>query len=126
MSQSDALAYVVTGKPLNEVGEGEGEGDMLQAAARSLGTATGGVLAKNIGKRLGVDEFGIKDSEALGGAALTIGQYLSPRLFVSYGVGVFEPGKVLTMRYKLSKELAIEALNSTKDSQAGIEYRVER
>jgi translocation and assembly module TamB len=126
MSQSDALAYVVTGKPLSEVGEGEGDGDMLQAAARSLGTAGGGVLAKSIGKRLGVDEFGIEDSEALGGAALTIGQYLSPRLFVSYGVGVFEPGNVLTVRYKLSKELAFEALNSTNDSQAAIEYRMER
>ena len=126
MGQSDALAYLVTGKPLSEVGSGEGDGDALQSAARSLGTATGGLLAKKIGSRLGVDELGIKDSEALGGAALTIGHYLSPRLYLSYGVGVFEPGEVITLRYKLSKELALEALNSSKDSRAGIEYRMER
>jgi translocation and assembly module TamB len=127
MGQSDALAYIVTGKPLSEVGSGEGDGDMLQTAARSLGTAAGGLLAKNIGKRLGVDEVGIKESEGIGGAAaLTVGQYLSPRLYLSYGVGLFEPGEVITLRYKISKGLHLEALNGTKDSRAGIEYRKEK
>lgn len=126
MSQSDALAYLVTGKPLSEVGHGDGDGDMLQTAARSLGTAAGGLLAKNIGKRLGVDEVGIKDDEAIGGAALTVGQYLSPRLYLSYGIGLFDPGEVITLRYKISKELAVEALNGPEDSRAGIEYRTER
>jgi translocation and assembly module TamB len=124
MGQSNALAYLVTGKPLDQVGEGDG--DMLQSAARSLGTAAGGLLAKNVGKRLGVDEVGIKESEAIGGAALTVGQYLSPRLYLSYGVGLFEPGEVITLRYKLSKSLALEALNGPSDSRAGIEYRKER
>lgn len=127
MGQSNALAYLVTGKPLSEVGQGDAEeGDMLHSAARSLGTAAGGLLAKNIGKRLGVDELGIKDSEAIGGAALTVGQYLSPRLYLSYGVGLFEPGEVITLRYKLSRSLALEALNGPQDSRAGLEYRKER
>jgi translocation and assembly module TamB len=127
MGQSDALAYILTGKSLNEVGASDGESDALQSAARSLGTAAGGLLAKNIGRRLGVDEVGIKESEGLGGgAALTVGQYLSPRLYLSYGVGLFEPGEVITLRYKLSKELHLEALNGPVDSRAGIEFRRER
>jgi translocation and assembly module TamB len=126
MGQSNALAYLVTGKPLSEVGNGSGDGDALQTAARSLETAAGGLLAKNIGKRLGLDEVGVKDSEAIGGAALTVGQYLSPRLYLSYGVGLFEPGEVITLRYKLSKAIALEALNGPKDSRAGVEYRIER
>jgi translocation and assembly module TamB len=126
MAQSNALAYLVTGKPLNEIGSGTGEGDAMQTAARSLGTAAGGLLAKNLGKRLGVDEVGVKDSEAIGGAALTVGQYLSPRLYLSYGVGLFEPGEVVTLRYKLSEAFTIEALNGPRDSRAGVEYRIER
>jgi|HigsolmetaAR202D_1030399.scaffolds.fasta_scaffold01949_2 translocation and assembly module TamB len=127
MGQSDALAYLVTGKPLSEVGQGNAdEGDMLQTAARSLGTAAGGVIAKSIGKRLGVDEFGVTDNEAIGGAALTIGQYLSPRLYLGYGVGLFEPGQVITLRYKLSRSLALEVLNATQDQRAGLEYRKEK
>ncbi len=124
MAQSNALAYIVTGKPLNEIGEGEG--DAVQSAARSLGTAAGGLLAKNIGQRLGVDEVGITENKAIGGAALTVGQYLSPRLYLSYGIGLFEPGEVVTLRYKLSSKVTLEALNGPRDSRAGVEYRKEK
>jgi translocation and assembly module TamB len=126
MGQSNALAYLVTGRPLERIGESAGDGDALQSAARSLGTAAGGLIAKNVGNRLGVDEVGIEESEAIGGAALTVGQYLSPRLYLSYGVGLFEPGEVITLRYKLSNSLSFEVLNGTSDSRAGIEFRKER
>src|SRR5690606_40886814 len=39
MGQANALSYLVTGKPIDQIGQSEGEGDALQAAARSLGTA---------------------------------------------------------------------------------------
>jgi translocation and assembly module TamB len=126
MGQTEALAYLVTGKPLDQVGQSEGEGDALQSAARSLGTAAGGLLAKNVGKRLGIDEFGIKEDEMIGGAAFTVGQYLSPRLYLSYGVGLFEPGEVITLRYKLTDDLAVQAQSGTTESRAGVEYRLER
>lgn len=126
MGQTEALAYLVTGKPLDQIRQSEGEGDALQSAARSLGTAAGGLLAKNVGKRLGVDEFGIKDDEMIGGAAFTVGQYLSPRLYLSYGIGLFEPGEVVTLRYKLTDDLALQAQSGTSESRAGVEYRMER
>ena len=127
MGESNALAYLVTGKPLDQVGQGDEDSGMLQSAAQSLGTAAGGLLAKNIGKRLGVDEVSVQESEALGGgAAFTVGQYLSPRLFLSYGVGLFEPGEVITMRYKLSKALALQAERGPVDTRAGLRYKIER
>ncbi len=126
MTQSEALSYLVTGRPLDEVGSGEGDGDALQAAARSLGTAGGGMLAKSIGGRLGVDDVGVESSDMLGGAALTVGQYLSPRLYLSYGVGLFEPGEVITLRYRLSKELALQTARGPSETRAGIEYRIEK
>lgn len=124
MSQANALSYLVAGKPLDDIGSGEG--DAVQAAARSLGTAAGGLLAKNVGRRLGVDEVGVKDEEMIGGAALTVGQYLSPRLYLSYGVGLFEPGEVVTLRYKLKKDFSVQAQAGPKDTRAGVEYRIER
>jgi translocation and assembly module TamB len=126
MGQANALSYLVAGKPLDSIGQSEGESDAMQTAARSLGTAAGGVLAKNLGKRLGVDEAGIKNDEMIGGAAFTVGQYLSPRLYLSYGVGLFAPGQVLTLRYKLTKELAVEVQNGSVSSRAGIQYRIEK
>ena len=119
MSQANALSYLVAGKPLDDLGSDEEDGDAVQAAARSLGAAGGGLLAKNIGSRLGVDEFGVKDDEMIGGAALTVGQYLSPRLYLSYGVGLFEPGEVVTLRYKLKKDLSVQTQRGPEDTRYG-------
>ena len=123
MGQANALSYIVAGKPLEEIGSGEGEGDAMQAATRSLGAAAGGLLAKNVGRRLGADELSVKDDEMIGGAALTVGQYLSPRVYLSYGVGLFEPGEVVTLRYKINSDLSVQAQRGPEDTRAGIEYR---
>lgn len=126
MSQANALSYLVAGKPIDEIGAGDSEAGAMQTAARSLGAAGGGMLAKSLGKRLGVDELAVKDDEMIGGAALTVGQYLSPRLYLSYGVGLFEPGDVITLRYKLSDDLALQTQRGPEDTRAGIEYRIEK
>jgi translocation and assembly module TamB len=126
MSQANALSYLVAGKPIDQIGAGDSDADAMQTAARSLGVAGGGLLAKSLGKRLGVDELSVKEDEMVGGAALTVGQYLSPRLYLSYGVGLFEPGDVITLRYKLSDELAVQTQRGPEDTRAGIEYRIEK
>jgi translocation and assembly module TamB len=124
MSQTQALSYLVTGKPINDVGSGEG--DLVQSAARSLGGAAGNLLAKGLGKRLGVSEIGVQDNEEIGGSAFTVGQYLSPRLYLSYGVGLFEPGQVVTLRYRINEKLSLEASQGPLNQKAGINYRIEK
>ncbi|WP_426688016.1 translocation/assembly module TamB domain-containing protein [Rhodanobacter ginsengiterrae] len=125
MEQSDALSYLVTGKPLSQVKGGEG--DMVGAAAQALGSAAGDLLAKSIGSKLGVDDIGVSSNEALGGSsAFTVGKFLSPRLYLSYGVGLFEPGEVITLRYRLSKRWNFEAQQATEFSRASLNYRIEK
>src|SRR6185312_16396513 len=125
MEQSDALSYLITGKPLSEVKGGEGS--MVSAAAQALGSAAGDLLAKRIGSKLGVDEIGVSSNEALGGnSAFTVGKYLSPRLYLSYGVGLFEPGEVITLRYRFSKRWNFEAQQATEFSRASLNYRLEK
>jgi translocation and assembly module TamB len=125
MEQSDALSYLITGKPLSEVKGGEGS--MVSAAAQALGSAGGDLLAKRIGSKLGVDDIGVSSNEALGGnSAFTVGKYLSPRLYLSYGVGLFEPGQVITLRYRLSHRWNFEAQNATDFNRASLDYRIEK
>ena len=124
MEQSDALSYLVAGKPLSQLKSGEG--DAVGSAARALGTAGGDLLAKSIGTKMGLDDVGVADSSAVGGAALTVGKYLSPRLYLSYGVGLFTPGEVVTLRYRLSRLFNIEIQNGTLSSRAGINYKIEK
>ncbi|HVT32119.1 MAG TPA: translocation/assembly module TamB domain-containing protein, partial [Rhodanobacteraceae bacterium] len=123
MEQSEALSYLITGKPLS--GLKSGEGDMLGSAARALGSATGDLLAKGIGARTGLDA-GVSDSTALGGAAFTVGKYLSPKLYLSYGVGLFTPGEVVSLKYLFSRRWNFEAQNATTGNRAGINYRWEK
>lgn len=125
MSQSDALSYLVTGKPLSQVKGGEG--NLVGAAAQALGSATGDLLAKSIGSKLGIDDIGVSSNQALGGnAAFTVGKYLSPRLYLNYGVGLFEPGTVVTLRYLLSNRWNFEATQATDFSRASFNYRYEK
>ncbi len=125
MEQSDALSYLITGKPLSEVKGGEGS--MVSAAAQALGSAGGDLLARRIGSKIGVDDIGVSSNEALGGSsAFTVGKYLSPRLYLSYGVGLFEPGTVITLRYRLSQRWNFEAQNATDFNRASLNYRYER
>jgi translocation and assembly module TamB len=124
MEQSDALSYLVTGKPLSQLKSGEG--DAVGSAARALGTAGGDLLAKSIGNKMGLDDVGVSDNTAVGGAALTVGKYLSPRLYISYGVGLFTPGEVVTLRYRLSQHFNAEMQNGSLSSRAGINYKIEK
>jgi translocation and assembly module TamB len=100
---------------------------MVDAAAQALGSAAGDLLAKSIGSKMGIDEIGVSSNEALGGeSAFTVGKYLSPRLYLSYGVGLFEPGQVITLRYRLSHRWNLEMQNATEFSRASLNYRLER
>lgn len=124
MEQSDALSYLVAGKPLSQLKGGEG--NAVSSAASALGTAGGDLLAKSIGAKLGFDDVGVADNSAVGGAALTIGKYLSPRLYLSYGIGLFTPGQVVTLRYRLTRHIDTQLQNGTLSSRAGINYRIEK
>ncbi len=124
MEQSDALSYLVAGKPLSQLKGGEG--NAVGSAASALGTAGGDLLAKSIGTKMGLDDVGVADNSSVGGAALTVGKYLSPRLYMSYGVGLFSPGQVVTLRYKLTRLFNFEMQNGTLSSRAGINYRIEK
>jgi translocation and assembly module TamB len=127
VGEADALSYLVTGRSLSDVGSASGSSqDALASATRSLEGAAGGLVAKRIGKRLGLDEAGVEENEMIGGSALTIGEYLSPRLYISYGVGLFEPGEVIALRYNLSDDVGVKVERGSEETRTGVEYRIER
>ena len=68
-------------------------------------------------------DAGVSDNSALGGEAFTVGKYLSPKLYLNYGVGLFTPGEVITLRYLISKHFNFEAQNASTGNRAGINYR---
>ena len=100
MGQTDTLSYLLLGRPMeNATGA---EGAMMAKAALALGLAGGDQLARTIGDRFGLDEMRVESSESRDQASLVVGRYLSPRLYVSYGVGLIESFNTLNLRYQIS------------------------
>ncbi len=122
-SQSEALAYLALGRPLSSISGDEGR--QLNAASAAL-SAGGSLLASQLGARIGLDDAGVMESRALGGSVLGIGKYLSPRLYVGYGVSLLGTGQVLTLKYLLRKGFDIEIESSTVENRASVNYRKEK
>jgi autotransporter translocation and assembly factor TamB len=107
MSQSQVMSYLITGHP---VGQGGGSsGNFLNKALSALGLQGGNVLAGALGKEVGLGEVTIETEEDLAEASLKIGRYLSPNLYVSYGIGLFDPVSTLRLRYILSRRWSLQA-----------------
>jgi translocation and assembly module TamB len=123
MAESDALSYIVLGRPLGTASTSEG--NRVANAARSLGLREGNVLANRIGQRFGLSEMRVEAEGPVEEAALIAGKYLSPRLYVSYGVGLFEPISTFRLRYLLSSRLTLRA-ESGRGTGADLLYRIER
>ncbi len=122
-SQSEALAWLTLGRPLSTLtGAERGE---LNAASAAL-TAGSGLLASRLGEHIGLDEAGLMQSRALGGSVLGVGKYLSPKLYVSYGVSLLGTGQVLTLKYLLSRGFDIEIESSTVENRGSVNWRTER
>ena len=59
------------------------------------------------------------------GGSYTLGKYLTPDLYVSYGIGLFNAINTFNLRYKLTDKLAVQAASNTASS-ADLIYTIER
>jgi len=57
--------------------------------------------------------------------AVDFGTYIAPRLFVSYGVGIFDRENIISARYDLSKGFGVKATSGDKESGFDLNYRFE-
>jgi translocation and assembly module TamB len=122
-SQSDAIAYLALGRPLALASREEGQ---RVNAARSALSVGGNLLASQLGAKLGLDDAGVSQSRALGGEVIGAGKYLSPRLYVGYGVSLLGSGHVLTLKYLLRKGFDIEIESSSVENRGSVNWRIER
>ena len=123
MMQSEALAYLLLGRPLTELSSSEG--NTVSDAAASLGLRGGNLLAQRVARRFGLDEAGIETQGSWEQASLYAGKYLSPKLYVSYGYGLFESSSLFRARYMLSRRWTLQA-ETGEQTSTEIHYRVER
>lgn len=107
MDEANTLSYLLLGRPLHQASSQEG--DLMTQAISALGIRGGNLLAKRIGRTLGLDEVKIQTEDSIEEATLVIGRYLSPRFYVSYGIGLFEASNTLLLRYTINRKLTLRA-----------------
>lgn len=122
-SQSEALAYLALGHSLSSASRSDIR--QLNSASAAL-SAGGSLLASQLGARIGLDSAGVTDNRTLGSAVFGIGKYLSPRLYVSYGVSLLGTGQVLTLKYLIRQGISVEIEQSNIETKASANWRWER
>lgn len=102
MGQTDTLAYLLLGRPLDKASSEDG--NMMVQAALALGLSGGDSIARAIGSRFGMDDMRVESNDSGDQASLVMGRYLSPRLYVGYGVGLVKPINTFNVRYQISQD----------------------
>jgi translocation and assembly module TamB len=123
MPDTDVLSYIVLGHPMG--GDRESAGLLMGAAGALLSRGESAVLQDRLQRRLGVDVLTIESGGGeVASSMVTIGKYLSPRLYISYGQSLFTGSNVAKLRYEISKHWELESKMGT-ESGVDLFYKIE-
>jgi translocation and assembly module TamB len=126
MTQSQIMSYLLTGKSVDSITGAETKS--ISAASDSLALQGGGFLASQLGRRIGIEEVGVESTVNSAGeanTALVLGKFLSPRLFISYGISLTESINTLKLRYTISDKWVLKT-EAGENQSADIEFATER
>lgn len=123
LPDSEAMAILLTGKPLGSASETDA--NALVNAVAGLGLRKGQFITDEIARAFNLDEFRIKTESDVTASSLFIGKQISPRLFIRYIVGLFDQTSRIGLSYRLSRHLRLEAESGWNQSMDLI-YEIER
>jgi translocation and assembly module TamB len=121
LPQAQIASLLIVGQSLDSLQSDDR--DDLQSEQASLASQGGALLAGQLGRHVGLDDVGIAQSGE--GAALVLGKFLSPRLYISYGISLVDEINTLKLRYTIGDRWVI-SLEAGSESAADIEYRIDR
>ncbi len=138
MPDTDVLSYIVVG---HATGQSKAEAPLMaKAAGFLLSKGESVVLQDQLKQKLGIDVLDVESSTGTTGGTtgsttgsttggttsrslVTIGKYLTPRIYISYGQALLGSGSVVKLRYNLSKHLQVES-ESGSASGADLIYNI--
>jgi autotransporter translocation and assembly factor TamB len=122
MKDEDILSYLVTGQAYDP--KSANLSLLVVGAGALLGGDSPGPVDQ-LKSKIGIDRV---DIESQGGdmsrSMLSIGKYLTPQLYISYGYSVFDNEQSVKVRYKLSKRWEVEATRGA-NMAVDLYYRIE-
>lgn len=120
LPQSQIVSLILAGGSLDSAQDSQRGG----AGRNALLAQGGAILAQQLGSRIGIEDVGIEQTLA-NETSLVLGKYLSPRLYVSYGISLAEAINTLRIRYTLNDKWTLRT-ESGREQSAEIVYTIER
>jgi translocation and assembly module TamB len=124
MSQSQIAAMLIIGKSLDSI-QDPSKTSVSGSDTRNTAIAQGSaLLAGQLGRYVGISEVGV-ETGTNNETSFVIGKYLSPKLYVSYGVSLTQAINTLKLRYTISDRWVIRT-ESGEQQSVDIEYTIGR
>lgn len=122
LPQTQIASMLVVGRSLDQLGPGSRQA--LTGSSADVATQGGALLAGQIGRYVGLDEVTLQE-DADRDTSLVLGKFLSPRLYVSYGISLTDSINTLKLRYTIGDRWMISA-EAGKEAAADIEFVIDR
>ena len=123
LTQQQAMNALVTGRisnpgatQISEEGFKSEVTNNLAAAGLSLGLTGTRSLTNTIGDAFGLERLTIDASGTDSDTNVNVTGYITPDLYIRYGVGVFNAQSSLSLRYQLTRRIYIEATSAVENA----------
>ena len=120
--QSQIVSLILAGSSLESAQRSDRAG--TGAAGQEVAGQAAALLAAQFGSKLGIPDISV-ESDMSNDTSLVLGKYLSPRLFVSYGVSLTESINTIKMRYTINDRWTIKT-EAGKERAADLVFTIEK
>jgi translocation and assembly module TamB len=118
--QSDIVQILLAGSSFNA---STGSSQTTSGSQEVAGQAAA-ILASQLGSKLGIPDISV-ESDLSNDTSLVLGRYLSPRLYLSYGISLTESISTIKMRYTLNDHWTIRT-EAGKERAADLVFTIEK
>jgi translocation and assembly module TamB len=122
MKDEEILSYLLLGRPYDPK---EGKTSLLLVGAGGLLSGDSIGVVDQLKGQLGIDTVDIQSGGGdLSRSMVTLGKYLTPQLYISYGYSALSAEQLLKIRYRISKNWEVE---TWRGNEIGVDlyYRID-
>ena len=120
--QSQIVSLILAGSSLESAQRADRVG--TGAASQEVAGQAAALIAAQFGSKLGIPDISV-ESDTSNDTSLVLGKYLSPRLFVSYGVSLTESINTIKMRYTINDRWTVKT-EAGKERAADLVFTIEK
>lgn len=122
LPQSQIASLLLVGRTLDSLQAGDRQ--QIGGSTPDVATQGGALLAGQLGRYIGLDEVSVQTDTSYD-ASLVIGKFLSPRLYISYGISLTDAINTFKARYTIGDDWVISA-EAGEETAVDFEYTIDR